>query len=201
MRELVYSGNTEIMNIFKRKNGILKGHFLLSSGLHSEFYLQSALVLQYPSIANLIAKQLKDKLKTGKIDVVLSPAIGGIIIGQELADVLNKNCRAIFTERDLSSKKMILRRGFEIKKGEKVIIIEDVITTGGTTIELIELAKNYQAVLKSLCCIVDRRKQKEKIQELDVVSLIQLDIDTYVLEECPLCKKNIPLVKPGSKPT
>jgi orotate phosphoribosyltransferase len=184
----------EILKIFEEKKAILDGHFLLSSGLHSNRYIQCALVLQYPDIAEKLAKMLAKNLIHSKIDVVVSPALGGIIIGQELARQLNS--RAIFTER--VEEVMTLRRGFEIKKNEKVVVVEDVITTGKSTNEVIEVVKKSGGEVIYIACLVDRSGGKIKF-DYPVVSLLKIDVQTWQKENCPLCKEGKEIVKPGSR--
>ncbi|MDD5067410.1 MAG: orotate phosphoribosyltransferase [bacterium] len=182
------------LDILTEAGAILEGHFLLSSGLHSNKYVQCARVLQYPDMAEDLARKLGDHLFSRNadmnVDVVVSPAIGGIVIGQEMARVLK--CRAIFTERE--NNVMRLRRGFEIKPGEKCLVVEDVITTGGSTKEVMEAVREHKGELVGTACIIDRSKLEDFC-----VSLVKLKIDTFQAHECPLCKVNIPLVKPGSK--
>lgn len=191
----------DILKIFKSKRALLKGHFLLSSGLHSDTYLQCALVLQYPSLAEKLARLLVKKflstyqlINLSTVTTVVSPALGGIIIGQEVARVLG--CRAIFTERE--NGKMTLRRGFQIKKGEKILVVEDVVTTGGSTQEVIDVVKNAGGKIVGVATLVDRSGGKIKF-DYPLVSLLKLEIENYQPQECPLCKKNVPLVKPGSR--
>jgi len=198
-----------ILKIFKGKKALLKGHFLLSSGLHSDTYLQCALALQYPDLAEKLARKLVtrlhgDRVTRSKIDAVVSPALGGIVIGQEVARVLG--CRAIFTERE--NGKMTLRRGFQIKKGEKILVVEDVITTGGSTKEVIDAVRNAGGEIVGIACIIDRtgliglpKRQGGGQVKFDypLISLLKLEIENYAPQNCPLCKKNIPLVKPGSR--
>jgi orotate phosphoribosyltransferase len=183
------------LKVFKEKGAFLEGHFLLSSGLHSPNYLQCALILQYPDLAEKIAKKIVEKIsKDLKIDVVVGPALGGIIIAYELARALK--VRGIFAEREEG--KMTLRRGFSIKPGEKVLICEDVVTTGGSALEVANLIKENGGEVVSFACIVDRSGGKN-IFDKPFYSLIQLKLDTYKPEECPLCREGIPLVKPGSR--
>jgi len=190
----------EILEIFEQKEALLRGHFLLSSGLHSDKYIQCALVLQYPDIAEKIAKLLVEKFVSdvstrSSVDLVVSPAIGGIVIGQEIARVLN--CRVIFCERD-SRGKFILKRGFSINKDDKVLVVEDVITTGGSTKEVIEVVENNNGKTIAVLSIVDRSEGKVNF-EIPKVSLLSLDIKTFSPDQCPLCKEKIQLVKPGSR--
>lgn len=183
-----------IEKIFLQKGALLKGHFLLSSGRHSDRYIQCAKVLQYPEIAEKIAFQLYRRLvnknKQLRVDVVISPALGGIIIGQELARQFK--CRAIFCERE--DGKMKLRRGFAIKKGESCLVVEDVITTGGSTKEVIDVVKSSGGQLAGVAAIVDRSDRKDF-----AISLLRVRFKTYAPQNCPLCKKKIPIIKPGSR--
>lgn len=183
---------SEVLKIFKEKGALLEGHFKLSSGLHSAKYLQCALVLQHPHIAEKLGRELASKFKTKKIDAVVSPAIGGLIIGQEVTRALN--ARAIFCEREEGVMK--LRRGFQIKKDERFLVIEDVITTGGTTKEVIELVKRSGGKIAGVGAIIDRSLGGNIRKK----ALLKLDIRTYPEKTCPLCKKSISLEKPGSKP-
>ncbi|HOJ93011.1 MAG TPA: orotate phosphoribosyltransferase [Dictyoglomaceae bacterium] len=183
------------IEVFKEKGAFLEGHFLLSSGMHSPNYLQCALILQYPDLAEKIAKEIAEKIpKNLKIDTVIGPALGGIIIAYELARALD--IRGIFAEREEG--KMTLRRGFSISKGERVLVCEDVVTTGGSALEVANLVKSFGGEIIAYACIVDRSGGKT-IFDKDLYSLIQLKLDTYNPEECPFCKDKIPLTKPGSR--
>ncbi len=201
----------EILRIFETKKALLNGHFLLSSGLHSDTYLQCALILQYPDLAEKLARLLVKKflstyqpINLSTLVTVISPALGGIVIGQEVARALK--CRAIFTERE--NGRMALRRGFQINKGEKVLVVEDVITTGGSTQEVIDVVRNADGQVVGIAALVDRSGGKIRLRldfggqakfKFPLVSLVKLGIENYKPQECPLCKKNIPLVKPGSR--
>lgn len=184
----------DILEILTETGALLEGHFLLSSGLHSNKYVQCARILQYPDMAEKLAIDLVDlllfKRSNLNVDVVVSPAIGGIVMGQEMARILK--CRAIFTEREEHI--MTLRRGFEIKSGEKCLVVEDVITTGKSTKEVIDVVKHYRGDIVGVASIIDR----SNLEDFSI-SLIKLKIETYAPTECPLCKVNIPLVKPGSR--
>jgi len=191
----------EILEIFQKRGALLSGHFRLSSGLHSGKYLQCALVLQYPNLAEKLCSQLTTefKLRGSKIDAVVSPAIGGIIVGQEVAKVLG--CRALFCEREEG--KMKLRRGFKIGKGKRVLIVEDVITTGGSVKEIIEIVKGMGGEVEGIGVIVDRSKPSFSDElatlNLPLKSLLRINIETYSPRDCPICKEGIPLEKPGSR--
>lgn len=194
-----------IIEIFKSYNAILEGHFLLSSGLHSDKYIQCALVLQYPDIAEKIAMLLFEELRNGtnlwqEINVVISPALGGVIIGQEMARVIktftDKPVRAIFTERD-DTGKMVLRRGFELSPYDKVLVVEDVVTTGKSTQEVMDVVQMYAAQIVAVCSIFNRSKDVNF--NLPYFYISKIEVNNYTAEECPLCKQNLPIVKPGSR--
>lgn len=184
----------ELMQTLYRTSALLQGHFLLSSGLHSDRYIQCALLLQYPAISEQVGKDLADHFRTLDVDTVVGPAMGGILVVYEVARHLNK--RAIFTERE--SGKMSLRRGFVLDPAEKVLVIEDVITTGGSLIEAIDVCKKYGADVVGAGAIIDR-----SIRPLDfgvpTSSLLRLEIQTWKKEDCTLCQQGIRLVKPGSR--
>lgn len=183
-----------VIDILRECEALLEGHFLLSSGRHSNRYCQCAKLLQYPDKAEQVLSIVADKLKDIDFDIVVGPAMGGVVVAYELARQLNKP--GIFTERQEGI--MTLRRGFEIKKGQKVIISEDVITTGKSSLEVAKLIEELGGEVVALCSIVDRRE--EGIQApYPVYSAIKLEVNSYEKEECPLCKENIPYVKPGSR--
>lgn len=182
----------KIIEILEKTNAILKGHFLLSSGLHSETYFQMALVFQYPEYGEFLCRVLAENFKDMDIDTVIGPAIGGIIISYELGRILKT--KAIFAEREEG--KMKLRRGFKIEKGEKILVCEDVITTGGSVKEVIELVEEKEGVIKGIGCIVERGIAKF---DYPLKSLVKMNVKNYKPSECPLCKKGIPVIKPGSK--
>ncbi len=186
--------DNEVIDILLRSKALLEGHFLLRSGLHSDRYFQAALVLQYPALAEKLCRTLSAKFAQTKADTVLSPAIGGIIVGQELARALG--VRAIFAEKENDS--LVLRRGFTISKGEKVIVAEDVVTRGGRVGQSVELARSMGADVTGIGTIVDRSGGLAKF-DVPFFSLIRLDLATYEPASCPLCARGIPLVKPGSK--
>ena len=184
----------EVLRIFRETSALLEGHFLLTSGLHSPQYFQCARVLQHPGLAQKLCTQLALPFIGGHIDVVVGPAMGGIIVAHEVARLLNS--RAIFAERE--NGKMTLRRGFSIKQGEKVVVVEDVVTTGGSVKEVIQLVQELGGKIAGISFLVDRSQGKVKF-DFPHSSLLQMDVVTYQPDECPLCKKGIPLVKPGSR--
>jgi orotate phosphoribosyltransferase len=183
-----------VIEIFKKTSALLEGHFRLTSGLHSPVYFQCAKVLQYPEYCQLMAKKIVNHFKKTEIDVVISPAIGGIVVGQEVGRQLG--VRTIFAERD--NGKMTLRRGFELHKNERVLICEDVITTGGSVFEVIDVVKECNAKLTGIGYIVDRSTEQINFGAQQF-SVIRMPAKTYSDQECPLCKKNIPIIKPGSR--
>ncbi len=183
-----------VLDILKKTEALLEGHFLLSSGRHSNRYIQCAKVLQYPEEANKVLKVVTEQLSNIQVDVVLGPAMGGVIVAYEIGRQLGK--KAIFTERDKVNDTMVLRRGFEIKKGERVLISEDVVTTGKSALEAIKVVKKFGGEVVGIACIADRSKGT---LQYPVYSAIKLDIESYESEECPLCKENIPFIKPGSR--
>jgi orotate phosphoribosyltransferase len=185
---------SEIMEIFTKSGALLHGHFCLTSGLHSPIYFQCALVLQYPEYCFQIAEKIKNYFDARSIDLVISPAVGGIVIGQEVGRQLG--VRTLFTERKEGT--MALRRGFNISAREKVLICEDVVTTGGSVQEVIEIVRQAKADIVGVGYIVDRSGGKVDFG-YDQYAVVHLSVQTYTPDECPLCKDNIPLVKPGSR--
>lgn len=186
----------EVKNLFIKNSALLSGHFLLSSGLHSDTYFQSALILQYPDeaskLAGALAKQIKEK--GIKIDVVVAPAMGGVIIGHEMGRALG--VRSVFTERVDGN--VMLRRGFTVSEGEKALIAEDVITTGLSTKEVIASLSQYGAETAAVASLVDRSAGKVDFG-VPKFSLLSLEVKSYKAEECPMCKEGGIPVKPGSR--
>src|SRR3954467_14164190 len=184
----------ELLDLYRRVGALLDGHFRLTSGLHSPGYLQCALVLQHPAEAEACGAGIAGRVRDLGADVVLSPALGGIVIGQEVGRALG--VRAIFAERQDGT--LTLRRGFSLAPGEKVLVVEDVVTTGGSTRETIDAARAAGATVVGACAIVDRSGGK---QGLDVPfhSLLPMDVKAYQPDDCPLCQQGIPVVKPGSR--
>ena len=182
----------ELLNLLEQAEGVLHGHFCLTSGLHSDIYFQCAKLYQYPEITEKLGKMLAEKLSGIEFDTIVAPAIGAVIIGYETAK--NAKKRNLFVER--KDGVMQLRRGYTLKKGERVVIIEDVITTARTIKETMEAIKEYEPEVVAVGCIVDRTKGKTGY---NIKSLMQIDPVVYEPENCPLCKEGIPLVKPGSR--
>jgi len=191
-----------IMDLFVESGAYLRGHFRLTSGLHSGEYLQCAKVLSEPAYGERLGRELAEKLRplftAGTPEVSVAPAMGGIIIGYEVARALD--VRSLFTERDAASGEMVLRRGFEVAPGEHAVVIEDVVTTGGSTREVIRLLERAGAVVLAAGSIIDRSGGKVDLG-VPRVALVTLDPATYQPEECPLCQAGEPLVKPGSRRT
>ena len=185
------------LNILKRTNALLEGHFILSSGLHSSKYIQCAKLLSHPHKAELICKSLANKIKKNfkSIDLILSPAMGGIIIGYEIGKLLKKE--TIFCER--VNGKFALRRGFNIKKNSKVLIIEDVITTGKSSLECVTLIKKSKAKLVGFASIIDRSTKKNLKIKQKIISHLKISVPTYKANQLPDDLKTIPISKPGSR--
>lgn len=184
----------EILEIFEKTGALLRGHFLLTSGRHSNVYFQCAKVLQHPEYTEKICALIAEHYKSYDVDTVISPAIGGIIVGQEVARQLNK--RSIFAERE--DKVLSLRRGFNLEWGERVLVCEDVVTTGGSVFEVMEIAKKSGAEIAGIGFIVDRSNDKVNFG-YPKFSTMKLDAVSFSPDECELCKKGIELVKPGSR--
>jgi orotate phosphoribosyltransferase len=183
-----------VLDLFRRVGALLEGHFRLTSGLHSPGYLQCALVLQHPGDAEACGEAIADRVRGLGAEVVLSPALGGIVIGQEVARALG--VRAMFAERQDGA--LVLRRGFTLGAGEKVLVVEDVVTTGGSTRETIAVARAAGAEVVGAASIIDRSGGRQPI-DVPYHALATIDLPTYDPAECPLCAKGIPVVKPGSR--
>ena len=185
------------LNILKRTNALLEGHFVLSSGLHSSKYIQCAKLLSFPFKAEKICKSLSNKIKKTfkKIDLILAPAMGGIIIGYEIGKLLNKE--TIFCER--VDGKFKLRRGFRIKKGSKVLVIEDVITTGKSSLECVKLIKKANAKLLGFASIIDRSTKKTLKIKTKIISHLKIDVPVFTKKKLPNNLKSVPITTPGSR--
>lgn len=181
-----------IEKLLENNDGLLRGHFCLTSGLHSDTYFQCAKLYENPQIVEKLGQELAKKLANVDFDTIVSPAIGAIIMGYETAKQCKK--RNLFVERKDGI--LQLRRNYELKKGEKVIIVEDVITTARTINETIEAIKDFEPEIIGVACIVDRTKGQT---DYNITSLLQANPVTYEPNDCPLCVENIPLVKPGSR--
>jgi orotate phosphoribosyltransferase len=189
----------ELLDLFRRSGALLEGHFRLTSGLHSSGYLQCALVLQYPQHAEALGRAIADGVGDLRATVVLSPALGGVVIGHEVGRALG--VRAIFAERQDGV--LTLRRGFIIGESDRVLVVEDVLTTGGSTRETIQVAKAAGGQVVGAASIVDRSAPgMARGADLGVpfVTLLQIDLPAYEPDKCPLCARGLPVVKPGSRP-
>lgn len=184
----------KLLTLLEETGVLQKGHFLLSSGMHSDKYLQCALILQYPDYAEELGRELAGKFTDMQIDLVASPALGGVVLGQETARALG--CRAIFGERIEGV--MQFRRGFDVKKGEKVLIVEDVVTTGGSVSEVIKLVEKKGGIPVGVGSIVDRSFEEPDFP-CPYRSLIKLEIALYSPQDCPLCQEGLAFDKPGSR--
>lgn len=184
----------EILEILRETKVLREGHFRLTSGRHSKKYMQCAQVLQYPKFTERLCEDLARRFKGHEIHAVVAPAIGGIIIAYEVAKVLG--VRALFTERE--DGKMTFRRGFDLEDDENVLVVEDVITTGGSVQEVIEAVRERGANVCGVGVLVDRSAGKVHFG-VHTESLISLEIETWEQDECPLCKEGVPIVKPGSR--
>jgi len=193
--------DTNVLDLFRQTGAYLQGHFRLTSGLHSAAYLQSALVLAHPGHAETLGRALADQLKAligpDPIALVISPALGGLIIGHEVARAFD--VRFLFTERD-ADRKMSLRRGFTLTPGERVIVVEDVITTGGSTMEVIEIVRAAGAIPVAAGSIIDRSGGTADLG-IPRAALATLKVEAHQPDACPMCKAGDPVTKPGSRPT
>lgn len=193
-----------VMEMFEATGAYLRGHFRLTSGLHSGEYLQCAKVLAHPELAEELGKRLRSEIQpliTGakrgaEPDLVVCPAIGGIVIGHEVARALGTRC--FFTERDAATNTMTLRRGFEVRTGETAVVIEDVVTTGGSTREVVDLLQAAGVTVLAAGSIMDRSNGRADVGA-PRVALQTLNPEAWVQEECPLCRQGEPVVKPGSR--
>ena len=186
--------SASVLALFRESGALLEGHFRLTSGLHSERYLQSALVLQYPDLATRLGDAIGERTRHLQATVVLSPALGGIVIGQEAGRALG--VRAIFAERQ--DGRLTLRRGFTLSASDRVLVVEDVITTGGSTRETMDVARESGAHVVGAASIIDRGSDPSRVG-LPLFSLVQMDVPTYQPDACPLCAKGLAVVKPGSR--
>jgi orotate phosphoribosyltransferase len=183
-----------VLEKFRATGALLEGHFILTSGLHSEKYLQCALVLQYPEHAAEFGRAIADNFRDQKIDLVASPAIGGIVIGHEVARALG--ARFVWTERDAGA--MTLRRGFSVQPGERTLVVEDVVTTGGSTRETVDVLKNFGAEVVAAASIVDRSGGGADVG-VPRISLLSLSVPAVDPAACELCRSGVPAIKPGSR--
>ena len=186
---------TEILEIFRAHSALLEGHFILSFGLHSDRYIQCALVLQHPPIAEQLCSELAAKLRHVGASVVAAPALGGVIVAHEVGRALG--IRALFTERQLGA--MTLRRGFSLAPGEPTLVVEDVITTGGSTRETMKCVEQAGGKVVGVGALIDRSGVAADLG-VPKATLVTLQVQNYNPADCPLCRSGIPAVKPGSRP-
>jgi orotate phosphoribosyltransferase len=187
-----------LLSIFRDSRALLEGHFQLTSGLHSDRYFQCAKVLQFPHYTELLCGEIAAQFRAASLDVVIAPALGGIVVGQEVGRQLR--VRTLFAER--KEKVMQLRRGFHIEPGERVLVCEDVVTTGGSVMEVIEIVTGLGGIVAGAAFIVDRSGGKVRFSLAPggkQYSLMQMDAVAFPPERCPLCEQGVPLVKPGSR--
>jgi orotate phosphoribosyltransferase len=185
----------ELLDLFRKSGALLEGHFRLSSGLHSTGYLQCALVLQHPASAELLGRAIADRVRELRPTVVLSPALGGVVIGHEVGRALG--VRALFAERQDGA--LMLRRGFVLSESDRVLVVEDVCTTGGSTRETMQVATAAGGRVVGVAAIVDRSGGAANF-DVPFQPLLAVDLPTYQPESCPLCAQGQPVVKPGSRP-
>ncbi len=185
----------ELLDLFRKSGALLEGHFRLSSGLHSTGYLQCALVLQHPATAELLGRSMADMARDLRATVVLSPALGGVVIGHEVGRALG--VRALFAERQDGA--LLLRRGFMLAESDRVLVVEDVCTTGGSTRETMQVATASGGHVVGAAAIVDRSGGTASF-DVPFHALLGVDLPTYQPDECPLCAQGMPVVKPGSRP-
>lgn len=186
--------DAQILETFKRTEGILHGHFLLTSGRHSDTYMQCAKLFADPKESEMLCGELAERLKEFKPDVVVSPAVGGIIMGYEVARKLG--VKNLFAER--ADGKMTLRRGFKLDKGQRVIVVEDVVTTGGSVKEVVELCREAGCDVAAVASIVDRSNGKVEFG-VPYRALLTMEVKSYEVSDCPLCKDGNAPYKPGSR--
>jgi orotate phosphoribosyltransferase len=187
---------TELLQIFREHQALLEGHFILTSGLHSDRYIQCALVLQYPRVAERLCSQLAGQFKAPGASVVVAPALGGVLVAHEVAKTLG--IRALFTERQDGN--MTLRRGFSLVPGEAALVVEDVITTGGSTRETMRCVEQAGGKVLAAGALIDRSGGAAQLG-IPKTALVTLSVENYEPAHCPLCKSGIPAVKPGSRST
>jgi orotate phosphoribosyltransferase len=185
----------ELLDLFRRSGALLEGHFRLTSGLHSSGYLQCALVLQHPVHAEALGRAIADRTRGFRPTAVLSPALGGVVIGHEVGRALG--VRALFAERQ--DGELMLRRGFVIAENDRVLVVEDVLTTGGSTRETMQVARASGGQVVGAASIVNRSGGRAEF-DVPFASLLDVDLPTYEPDKCPLCAKGLPVIKPGSRP-
>lgn len=185
----------ELMSQLKERGALQEGHFQLSSGFHSDKYVQCMKILQYPSLTTKIAKDMAAQVSRTDFDLVISPAVGGIVLGFAVAKALDK--RFIFTER--KEGKMLLRRGFTINPEERVLIVDDVVTKGGSVSEVADLVMESGGRVAAISTLIDRGDKKAFDSNIPYFHLVKINADSFRPEECPLCQQNLPIYSPGSR--
>ena len=185
----------DLLALFRKTGALLDGHFVLRSGLHSREYFQCAILLQHTDVAERVCKMLADKLRGFECDSVVSPALGGIIVGQEVGRSLGK--RHIFVEKEEG--KLVLRRGFKIDNGEKFVVVEDVVTRGGRVQETIDIVRARGGIVSVVGVIVDRSGDKKPDFGCPFISLVQMNVENFAADKLPPDLATIPAIKPGSK--
>ena len=183
----------EVKNLLLKTNAIMEGHFLLTSGLHSPTYVEKFNVLQHPEYTEALCREIAAQFADKNIQTVVGPMTGGILLAHEVGKALGT--RAIFTER--VDGRMAFRRGFSLQKGERVLVVEDIVTTGGSVKEVIDVVKSEGAVPVGVGLLVDRSGGKADIGDVPHKALLNLEVKTYKPEDCPLCKNNVPMTKRG----
>ena len=184
----------EVYDMLVETGAIMNGHFKLTSGLHSPHYVEKFNVLQHPALTEKLCRAMAEHFKDAKIETVVGPVTGGVILAHETGKALGT--RAIFTER--VDGKMTFRRGFSLHEGERVLIVEDVVTTGGSIREVIDVVKSFGAIPVAVAMLVDRSGGKATFDDVPNFALLHMNVETYTPEDCPLCKQNVPLTKRGS---
>jgi len=182
-----------VEDVLRESKALLKGHFLLTSGRHSEYYVEKIKIINNPKFVDILCEKLAEQLRSIECDLIVGPAYGGIVLAYEVAKKLGK--RFVFTQR--KDEKMTIRSGFEVYPGDKAVIIEDIITTGGSVKEVIEVLKNNELDVKAIGCIVDRSGGSVDFG-YELISLLTMQIETWDADNCPLCKSGVPLIKPGA---
>lgn len=183
----------EVKELLLETNAIMTGHFLLTSGLHSPHYVEKFNVLQHPEYTQRLCEAMAEKYKDAGIETVVGPVTGGVLLAHETGKALGT--RAIFTERE--NGKMTFRRGFSLHPGERVLIVEDVVTTGGSIQEVIDVVKEHGGIPVAVSMLVDRSGGKAKFGDVPAEALLHMDVETYPPEECPLCRDGVPMTKRG----
>ena len=183
----------EVRELLTKTNAIMDGHFLLTSGLHSPHYVEKFNVLQHPEYTQRLCEAMAEKFRDAGIETVVGPVTGGVLLAHETGKALGT--RAIFTERE--NGRMTFRRGFSLRPGERVLVVEDVVTTGGSIQEVIDVVKENGGIPVAVSMLVDRSGGKASFGDVPATALLHMDVETYSPEECPLCKQGIPMTKRG----